>query len=746
MKKGYGYQRKDIVWVRDFIQEGGTVTVNGGNLVVEGNYQIESKRETEGTDVYGKSRGTLIMTDNEDYVKVKGNFVQGSIASHKSKLTAGTLEVQGNFTQKQYVSYENFAAGGTHKVLLSGEEKQEVNFANTGIGYSYFAGLEITNESEEGVVFGGNRAMAAGAVNDHGNKTSGYLMLVKTTTFENHTFHGNLYYTESMTTPEELTVTGNVTIGNRVYLGADFAVGKDLTIASDLELNGNQLEVDGNIHHTSGTFFIDGGKAVCQGDYTVGDNWYTYNYLRMTNSADYFCVNGNVLMNNRYSYRDFLTAGTWEIKGDFTQKTSINSSNCMAGGTHTTIFSGSKKQTIRFDSVNSYLNIVELRNTSEEGIYSDTTIHANQLINYGSKISYGNHSVSGWTLTDDMVIEDDLYIADGTMDLNGHNLTVNGNLILGAGELKINGGFLNVTKDVRIQGENISGENSSYTVSSGILVMTQEKDMVCVGGDFVFQSNADHTDCLLAGTLEVKGDVYQYNANGTFASAQQHTLKLSGLDTQIVSFASSSASTNRIANIVIKNTSSKKVKINSVVYVTGTVTDESGNIAGSGSVYIGKLSQLAGSNYSGNVTLTAANTCEEDFTIGGTFTLENGLDVNGKAVKARNINITSGIFRVNGGKIQCSSNFTMSGYSYLVMTNALDYIIVGGDFSTSSGYTHKGYLTNGVLEVKGDFTQIGGNSYNFCATDAHKVILSGKSRNCRQKVYAGHSLWKCRGF
>ena len=70
-------------------------------------------------------------------------------------------------------------------------------------------------------------------------------------------------------------------------------------------------------------------------------------------------------------------------------------------------------------------------------------------------------------------------------------------------------------------------------------------------------------------------------------------------------------------------------------------------------------------------------------------------------------------------------------YGYLKMINENDRVLVNGDFYMQSYQDHRNYLTNGVFELKGNFTQIGNYSsygasrWNFDATESHKVILSG---------------------
>jgi len=65
------------------------------------------------------------------------------------------------------------------------------------------------------------------------------------------------------------------------------------------------------------------------------------------------------------------------------------------------------------------------------------------------------------------------------------------------------------------------------------------------------------------------------------------------------------------------------------------------------------------------------------------------------------------------------------------MTNENDYVCVEGNFVTQSYYSHSSRLTDGVLEVKGDFIQKKHQSSyayrdNFYASGKHKTILSGE--------------------
>lgn len=173
---------------------------------------------------------------------------------------------------------------------------------------------------------------------------------------------------------------------------------------------------------------------------------------------------------------------------------------------------------------------------------------------------------------------------------------------------------------------------------------------------------------------------------------------------------------------------------------------------------------------------------------GGTVTVHGNLiqqggiiDVYGGSINAlKDLEQTGGLIKVNSGKINVTGTYAMSNisrplpgatgkyasYKYeggngaLEMKNAADRVTVGGSFITTSKFNHEKYLTDGVLEVKGDFYQASwGNGCtitngaadlkinestdysgvnnpnrdsrnNFRAAGNHKVLLSGnKAQN-----------------
>jgi hypothetical protein len=139
-------------------------------------------------------------------------------------------------------------------------------------------------------------------------------------------------------------------------------------------------------------------------------------------------------------------------------------------------------------------------------------------------------------LTEDVIYEELELASGGTLDLNGHKLTVEGNFKQVGGIIYVRGGTLEIGGDYSIA--NIAGD--SY--SDGYLVMRDTSDRVIVGGNFLMDSKYDHGTCLTAGVLEVKGNFTQrsslsYGSSNNFRASVTHKVLLSGSSVQMVSFA-----------------------------------------------------------------------------------------------------------------------------------------------------------------------------------------------------------------
>ena len=146
-------------------------------------------------------------------------------------------------------------------------------------------------------------------------------------------------------------------------------------------------------------------------------------------------------------------------------------------------------------------------------------------------------------LTNDLTVDKDL-VLQADLDLNGHKLTVDGNLIFedenGGKSLLINKGSAIISEDVT---QNRDGR----------IVMENKEDYMCIEGDYIYYGyNAYNT--LTAGTLEFKGNI---SGNNYINSSDMHKVILSGTDDQTINidFPYSNPMFNMLE---IKNSDSRK--------------------------------------------------------------------------------------------------------------------------------------------------------------------------------------------
>jgi RHS repeat-associated protein len=93
------------------------------------------------------------------------------------------------------------------------------------------------------------------------------------------------------------------------------------------------------------------------------------------------------------------------------------------------------------------------------------------------------------------------------------------------------------------------------------------------------------------------------------------------------------------------------------------------------------------------------------------------------------VNMLDGVMDVNGGKLFIHGNFEINNTSRFYMKDSSDYVCIDGNFSSRQTYSIQftidvPLLTDGILEIKGDFSQVG-NYANFEATGNHLVVFSG---------------------
>jgi fibronectin type 3 domain-containing protein len=550
-----------------------------------------------------------------------------------------------------------------------------------------------------------------------------------------------IFYIES----ETITVYTDMVITAATALFEDMTVGNLRITGGSLNLNEYTLNVTGDVIISSGTLVIGGGGLVVDGNLRLqtrnANGTFTSGWgsLNMTNANDYVLVNGNFVTQTGNSHSGLLTNGILEVKGNFTQITSSDANNFFGTANHRVILSGDSLQTVTFASISSRFATLELQNFSDAGVRFAIAINATTLIQNGSRITFNDGSVLGWTLTQNTVHDGNLLLSGETLDLNGFTLTVNGNLIQSGGTVRISGGELVITGDYLIQ-------TPAGGASTGRLIMTNTNDLVKVGGNFATRSTTSHSGLLTAGVMEIGGNFNQFNnSNTNFQASGTHKVIFNGNGLQTVNFANPSATNSRFSGLEIMNTSraaAEGVRFSSNAFVTRELFPTDSIVHNSFNLHLASTAILTNNTWKHDLRFADNYTLTNDTTIGGSLYINGGtFNLNGMELNiGRDVILGGGTLNMNGGRIFVGRNFRAqtesiaadltrtysSGSGNLRMNNENDYIRVSVNFITQSTASHSGQLTNGVLEVRGSFTQITSSSdLNFLATNNHRVVLNG---------------------
>ena len=560
----------------NLIQSSDTLTLNGGTLDVSGDYRMEKENvDSTGNVSYSYGYAKLIMTNSSDIVNVGGTF-ENCIWNQKydSDLQAGVMSVKGDFIVKERSDdcYNSpFKGEGTFKTILNGNTKQMVCLQ----GYSGFNELEILNND---VIFTSDCYMEGFKTNqdivveggkDRELKFSGVLDL------NGH----NLIINGDLKINGDSKIYGYDPSSAINVNGGAINVNGDLELACNVDLKGGEFLINGNLLHSDGNLNINGGTLDVSGDYRMEeenvDSTGNVSYsdsrakLIMTNSSDIVNVGGtfeNYMQDRKYA--SDLQAGVMSVKGDFIVKEPSDScyrSPFKGEGTFKTILNGNTKQMVCLQGYSGFNELEILNNdvifTSDcymEGFKTNQDIVVeggkdrelnlrgvldlnghNLIINGDLKID-GGSKIDGYVPSSainvnggGIKVNGDLELACN-VDLKGGEFLINGNLLHSHCNLNINGGTVKVTQNFRMErrNEDLTG-NISYYLGDYALTMRQNNDYILIDGNFEMYAD-DSVNDFSAGTLEVHGDFILKGPHNDFNINGTNTVILNGLNIQKV--------------------------------------------------------------------------------------------------------------------------------------------------------------------------------------------------------------------
>lgn len=500
----------------------GIININGGRLIVKGDFLQKRKVwDDEGIHDY-ESAFYLKMNNELDYVLVYGDYInESSYINDEDILTAGTMEIKGDY--KQIGIDRNFVSKDSHKVILSGEKMQNVYVTNPWD--CCFNILELKNS--KGINFESRvlvkKEIIPTQINIE-NKQNLFLSLDVYSGLSQWSYAAlgyNCYLKDDIYEMENLCIVGNLDLRGKTIIvnenvtmefgeinfnGGTIVVkgtlnqknGK-INIGADgvLSIEGDVLQRDGttaigeggkcriggSVIQQGGNIKIGGGRLEVNGDYrqspiiSNSENKETppNNFLEMNNEKDYVFIGGSYIAYS--TFQGYLYGGTMEVKGDIIQLSSenysatVNSFRCS--GSHRVILSGDKQQSISFKNPwDSYFNILEIANTSKEGVKFDSlVIFKTKYINNGVPVInpqnlrltdgavytlpewQGDLNISSkLRLNADLTVMEDVNLST-ELDLMGKILIVNGDLNINEGSIAFNSGTIIVKGNVNHNGK-----------------------------------------------------------------------------------------------------------------------------------------------------------------------------------------------------------------------------------------------------------------------------------------------------
>ena len=565
--------------------------------------------------------------------------------------------------------------------------------------------------------------------------------------------------------PQVLETTGeaeqsyeDLVIEERYILGNDMCI-NNLEIRSGmLVLNGYKLTVYGDIYQTGGSLLVwngilkvegdyiqeDGevdlrGNTVIEGDFriqsrTVSENG-TYLWgisegnISMNNETDYLLVKGNMYESTHngiyIGYR-----GKVELKGDFIQ--TIEELSYDSGSFYPNmIISGSEEQKIHFfetekSEVMNLLGNLEVTNVSEGGVF----IEGNVCVQ-GNIDSNREGHIKGEIMLSSLIKSQKGYYGGDIRicydaNLNG-SIEIGGSVELGnvlyvSGKMKVDGDFRTYNDKGQIRFKEggyveINGECSIEHIEESIYDTPKGTLVLC--GDVSIQSEAKYQGVKLI--LRGKGRQSVWLNNNVFFNS-----------------------------VVLENYSPEGVLFHSKISCNTFVDN------GCYYSYFGKTVLKGDILTKDTVINEDVVFCDGELNLNGKKLIINGdlIQIGGR------VNINKGDLIIHGGYYLGDPDKIwekpLGGTSQgcLNMTNPEDYILVDEVFYMDCGESDaasqnkrlKSELSDGILEVKGDFVQKeekrkDGNDIEsrFNAVGNHTVILSGDKE---QKVWMPGSAKK----
>ena len=512
-------------------------------------------------------------------------------------------------------------------------------------------------------------------------------------------------------------------------LTADTTVSGDLIVSDTLKLNGHKLTVTGNMYMTKGELNIGSGSLVVNGNlkFSTTDNASVKSYMVMQNSSGSVTIGKDfgwtvsADMTNSYSHTisdlqtsGLITAGTIYLKGNFADNTYDKNSFVMEG-TSKLVFNGSADQSYRTTNSQYYkggLNDISVSGSQSIVVYyylfaqkllSDINIKEGKSFQGSFDINGHTVNVDGNMMQQEQPLKNAVNGNNLGVRLSGGKLNVSGNYVVYSSDLSLGGGTMTVGKDFLMGIK--STTTGKYSPVTASLTMNNSKDVLIVAGSYADYSNkyndakntsVVHSTKLSNGKLYVGGDFTCGSSDTVFSSP--HTTILNGTgDVQKITMANG----KKFYNLELTRVNSYYDPSNLTNYVAGTLKSQTVPLTGASvtasnctyngsaqtpavTVKVGSTTLKSGTDYTvsysnntnaGTATITVTGKGSYSGTASGTFT------INAKGISGASLSQTSFTYDGSAKKPAVKDGSK-------TLTENTDYTVTSGSISNTNAGTY----------------------------------------------------------
>ena len=486
----------------DYRQESGYIDIQNGEVNVKGNFRIQT---LVGGSQYGASSGHVRMLKGGGRLNIDGSFIMQSSSAtggYVTNFSQGTLTLKGDLLQLSAGNKDYFAGNVSNgfELVMAGSGRQTIRLENSS---SNLGNIRFTNQN---IVlqnaFGGKLQTN---INPKINGDS-----IKTSNLDLNGYH--------MTLPVNLVIEGNGIKLNGGYLAVQGNVTATAVVSTDGA--GSVMAVSGSYQQESSYLEIGSGQVNIGRDFRIqsvdanGQYSYSTGHVRMLNAGGRLNIDGNFVMQSSSAtggYATNFSRGTLTLKGDLLQLSAGNK-DYFAGSASNgfkLVIVGSGQQKLSLISENNTIGNIQFdnKNVIVEG-YLNATLASDGIIKAADS---GRIDVTGLKMNNHRLEVVGNVKASGDVNMGGTNgcLNVAGSYVQTSGCLSIGSGRMDVTGDLRMQGQDAYG---NYDVGSGYLEMSDASGRLNVDGSIVVQSTKNCN--LNRGTITLLGDMVQSSYNG----------------------------------------------------------------------------------------------------------------------------------------------------------------------------------------------------------------------------------------